>query len=34
MKKTPNAERSTLNVQFKANLSVERWTLNVGRLLS
>ena len=36
MKKTPNAQRSTLNVQCSnliLPLSVGRWTLDVGRLL-
>jgi hypothetical protein len=34
MKKTLNAQHSTLNVQWQSSeLSVERWTLGVGRLL-
>jgi hypothetical protein len=34
MKKTFNAQRLTLNVQWQnSELSVERWTLDVGRLL-
>ena len=33
MKQTPNAQRPTLNAQFRvcAKLSVGRWALNVGR---
>jgi hypothetical protein len=35
MKKTHNAQRPTLNAQFRLRekLSVGRWTLDVGRLL-
>jgi hypothetical protein len=31
---TPNAQRSTLNVQSSSELRVGRWALCVGRLLS
>ena len=35
MKKTPNAQRPTLNAQFRLRekLGIGRWALDVGRLL-